>query len=415
MKRFVMILMIFVLVTSSAHAERIDKKILNRIFVQDYMDAYVTVEPWPDAPGAGRLVFYDDDKCILLPAYDEYIVPMLYDVGTHAITELQSLPEDDALWTELIMNELDRSGFTEESLAPVIEKDGLAHAFFVCAMGNVGYYRHYTAGEYVLLNLRSCAFLIDTESAVIRPAGWGEITEDGTVIEMFPGNNTYTLTAQDGTVTEVQMTGDPGYDWYTSGLKISDDSAVVIVRDARFDMSKPQDNSVGFIDDMSDGNVTDITYIGQYPTLQGPDSAILCGNDAAIVYNNSRVIFQPCVLVRRGSADAAALLWDGEKVVKYQLHEVRDDEGEIIIPEGFSFLIPVGATEDGRYALFVEGAECGLVALDLDTMECRILIEGNDVYEVMQTTLLMSVMSGSWNGENYINLTNGYTLRFEFE
>ncbi len=415
MKRFAALIIALVLMVAPAHAEKWNRYNFFGIPDIDYMKASVTVEELPEMPVESMPVFYADNKCIFLPTYNNSIIfPVLYNAENGMLTELQPLPEDEAVWMELYTDSIRWVKFPEDQLASVLDKLGAAGAFFF-VVGEFTCYRHEVAGNYVLMQCNSSTFLIDTEKGVIRPSEIGEVMEDGTVISLPVGATAYTFIAQDGTVNEVQLNAEPGYEWGATGSAFSDDSAYVIIRGTYMDSERRQNYSVGFVEDTSNGNVTDIKYLGSYSMTYGFDGVIKCGNDAAIVYNSGSLLFVPPVLVRRGNAAPVAFMWNNGQISEYQLDDVRNDDGNLHIPEGCAAIIPVGVSADGRYGLFIEGVNYSLIAVDLDTMEWHMLLSGWVAREIMDDSLLRTVRVDAWNGENYINMNYNYRLRFEYD
>ena len=416
MKRFVLLLIAFLLVSATANAEWLNNGLLDGKSEKNYMNAHIVIEEWQDVPGTGMPVFYAEDKCIIMPGVDEPTAPVLYDLNTGVVSELQTLPEDEARWLEMLDSFRGRSIVPEEALTEIIKTKGAADAFFTAAMNSVRYSNYYISGNYVLLNTQSCVLLIDTENAVMRPAGWGAVTEDGTVIETIIGTTSYKMTFRNGIVTEVPVSADPGYDWYIAGLDYKDGYAAVVMREAAVSIDAPEAYSACFVDDVSTGEGSNIVDIGRYRALLGPDSVIVCGKETAILFSAQMAVQYPPVLIRDGSDAATVLAWDGEKVAEYQLNEALNADGQMCYPEGSGFVIPFGSSADGRYAMFlVESYYYDIVITDMKTMKSHVLIKGDAILETMGTTLLPIVVPGSWHGEDHVSLRNGYILMFEFE
>ena len=126
---------------------------------------------------------------------------------------------------------------------------------------------------------------------------------------------------------------------------------------------------------------------------------------------NDEVII--CYDVGTTTLEFSVLNKDGEKVAEYQLNEALNADGQMCYPEGSGFVIPFGSSADGRYAMFlVESYYYDIVITDMKTMESHVLIKGDAILDTMGTTLLPIVRPGSWHGEDYINLLNGYILMF---
>lgn len=407
MKRTVACILALMLGSMSAHAEWL-MGLLG--LGNNYMNASLVVEDHTELYYDGRFAFYEDGKCVFFPIYGD--IPCLYDAYGDVMTELSPLPEDDEVWRGLALDVAGRINMSEEAMNARIETAGACSAYFFAMQGGQRAYSHVRADKYLLVTTNYYVFLIDTERCTIRPMPADHLLDTGECVAVTRDIGGFTFTSPDGGTREVYVEADVGYDCYVSGFGFDGASAVLLAHDINVSLDTPQAYSAIFVEDINDGKDAAAVLLGNFKPLGGPDSAVLCGEDRAILYNRSRLTIEPVLLADRNGS-VQALMWENGGMRAYAPDEVRGEDGYLEFTENGAPLIPIGASDDGRYAAFAACDEwSNIVMVDLDTFESYVLIDGNEFYERVGTSALMTVYPGTWDGSDFINTQTGYLLRF---
>ncbi len=412
MKRIVILIFVLMLTMSTEQAKWFDNyKIMSSENKSiDYMNASLEVLTWPEFPIQAKPIFYEEGKCLLVPNPLEPDMPYLYDIHTGELTGLATLPEDEEKWIDMIglAVQYDRLTLSDEELAALMKSEGAAGAFFRIVQGSAAYSSYSAAGNHILVNTRGFLYLVDTKNATIRPAAGTQVLEDGSNVVWNIGTYEYIVIAPDGSENYTEFTGDPGYAFALSAVDIDSDTAVCVARDIQLNRDGSNRYCIGFMD----AENTAFVNIGGYKVLSGPDCVIACGQDVAIAYSKAGALFYPVVLASRSDKMASVLCWDGTVAKAIPVEECTNAEGFTVKPEDALGLIPLGVSNDGRYAAFIVIDTCDILMMDLETLEVHTLLEYSTVSDTITSPLMTALY---WDGGEYINAASGYSLRFIFD
>jgi len=378
----------------------------------NYLTAKVVVEPWPELPENGMPIFYEEDKCLVLPRPGETFAPFLYDTGTGKATYLYYYEEELPVWKDMVMENMSYLGYTEEQVEEF------------CGGYYVDYYFHIISGQDILtsvniipgeivVNFMYASFVIDTRMQVISPAQDGIMMGGGVSITWLnsPDPN-YIYRAADGAETAVTITGDPGYEYNPYTIDFEWD-AVAMTVGAKKKSGGNASFAMGFAEGYTSGEMV-FTDLGAYAASGGPIRCRLCGNDAALAYNEGALTVYPTLIVRRGSPEAQALIWDGTAMTAVNVSELTGESGAVSMKGyDYRYLYPLDVSADGRYAALVDGSTGDLLVMDTVTLETRIMLTGAELTE-MGCGSLIEDMAGWFSGDTILG-KNGYHLRFVFE
>lgn len=378
----------------------------------DFLNARLEVVPWPELPTEGIPVFYDENACVVLGLPGDGNAPYIYYPRTGQLRPLSVYSEDMPIWEEMVVEPMLQLGFTREDIDEYVGYGNYAEYYFYMIRGQDTLTSMAVKPGKVILNYLLASFVIDTQRGVISPAEDDVTLYDGSVDWLDEDDVDYIYTDADGKKTEVVLIGDPGYEYIPRCIDFDWDAAAISVYESGTH-NRPVRFAMGFADGYDTGSM-EFVDMGTYVASGGPNMARLCGSNSAIAYNKATLLMYPLLLVRRDTAEALALMWDGETMTGVNVNDLIDESGTVSVKGyDYRYLSFLDVSDDGRYAAFIESGSGDLLVMDIETLETRCLMTQAEM-DSMGYGKMMDDLIGWYVGDTIIG-KNGYYLQFVFE
>lgn len=377
------------------------------------MTAGISVSPWPDIPENTIPVFYGPEKCLLLPGPGEMFVPALYDTASGDVSEVLARRADTEKWTEMALGTLMGYGieYSDGELEYLLEGLGPMGLFFAGMQGQNHYESHSVHGSVLLVKTRYTGLAIFLETGVMRPVDACALLDGGRYVTAGEDTGMYVIHNPDASTVDVEYAFDPGFECGVIGLGFGQDSAAVIAVEQTASRNAVAGFTVGFIDSCGVGSVSGYVDVGRFILSSGPDEALVCGPGTAIVFKRAALPVYPPVLVDSAAGEARALVWDGSAMSAIPTDELAGESGAVSVKDVTDrYLYPLGVSDDGRYAAFVESRQGDLLITDITTLETRLAVSGDDIEAAGLSPMLSSLVC--WDG-GVITGKNGYNIVIE--
>jgi len=163
-------------------------------------------------------------------------------------------------------------------------------------------------------------------------------------------------------------------------------------------------NGLAFLD--AGGAVTKEMKTCAYKLGAAPDALIYSEElGVGIAFNTGYIMKSPALIFRR-DGDVARVLWldgaDEARAREVEIDEVLSAEGELAV-DAPCMLLPVGLSGDGRSALVLEMKSVSLIAIDLETLDARVVADDGGMAELFREKQLKyqhltTVSCLRWNG-----------------
>ena len=410
LKKLISVIMLFCLLASHVSAMPV-------ISDEKYISAEASVSVWPGLPANAVPIFYGEDECLLLPAPGEVFVPVLYNTRSGKISELYAHKADTETWTEMALGTIMGYGidYTQEELDYLLEAYTPMGLFFAGMTGMNYYEGHSLHDDVMLVKTRYAVLLIYLESAVMRPVDAYALLDDGSYV-MLPEDDggMYTVCYPNGSSADISYEFAPGFEASVTGLGFGHDSVALVAQDTGAKTGEPCAYVVGFLDGYESGNLSGFVSVGAYDRRSGPCEALVCGPSQAIVYNSSSLPAYPPVLADAAAGSALALVWNGESILGIPTDELIGESGMVSVKHVTdSYLYPLGTSDDGRYAAFIESGSGDLLIMDIATLSSRCVLTGAEIEAAGLSPMLASLVS--WDGGSTITGKQGYHVEINIE